>query len=139
MQKIDALKYFDDIIFARKRTFKLQNKAKAHTSDSPKIFSLIVRFKCEKVRNEVMRLKKVYGDIPVSEIFPDIPNVANNRILINEWLQPHIFKLLQLTRSKAKNLGYERVWTINEVISVQKNASSPKIEIFSESDLDKLI
>ena len=33
----------------------------------------------------------------------------------------------------------EKVWIYNEVISVRKNASSPKIEIFSESDLDLLI
>ena len=50
-----------------------------------------------------------------------------------------MFKLLQLTREKAKNLGYERVWPYNEVISVRKNASSPKIEIFSEADLELLI
>ena len=139
LQKIDASKYFDDVIFAKKRVFKKYAKSNANSSDLPKFFSIIVRFKSENVRNEVIRLKKLHGDIPVFEIFPDLPNSIRERIIINEWLQPHMFKLLQLTREKAKNLGYERVWLFNEVISVRKNASSPKIEIFSEADLDLLI
>ena len=139
VQTIGASKFYDDIIFVKKRLVKKHNNTSANTSDLPKTFSIIVRFKSENVRNEVMRLKKLYGDLSVFEIFPDIPNSSSNRILINEWLQPHMYKLLQLTRTKAKNIGYERVWIFNEIISVRKNASSPKIEIFSEADLDLLV
>ena len=138
LQKIDASKYLDDIIFAKKCAFKKHAKSNVNSVDLPQFYSIIVRFKSENVRNEVIRLKKLYGDIPAFEIFPELPNSIRERISINEWLQPHMFKLLQLTREKAKNLGYERVWLFNEVISVRKNASSPKIEIFSETDLELL-
>ena len=138
LSKIDASKFIDDIIFAKKCTFKKHTQSNANSVDPHKFYSIIVRFKCENVRNEVIRLKKLYGDIPAFEIFPELPNSIRERIIINEWLQPHMFKLLQLTREKAKNLGYERVWLFNEVISVRKNASAPKIEIFSEADLELL-
>ena len=139
LQKIDASKYLDDIIFAKKRTFKKHTNSSINTSELPKFYSIIVRFKSENIRNEVIRLKKLYGDIPAVEIFPELPNSTKERVIINEWLQSHMYKLLQLTRQKAKNMGYERVWIYNEVISVRKNASSPKIEIFSEADLELLV
>ena len=49
-----------------------------------------------------------------------------------------MYKLLQKTREVAKLEGFERFWVINEVISVRKDASQSKLEIFTEADLEKL-
>ena len=111
LQKIDASKYMDDIITAKKRSLRKHDKSNANSADLPKTCSIIVRFKSENVRNEIIRLKKLHGNISASEIFSEFSNTSY-RILINGWLQPHMFKLLQLTRTKAKSLGYERVWVI---------------------------
>ena len=83
--------------------------------------------------------KKLFGEIPASEIFKELVDCFKTQVTINEWLQPHTFRFLQKTRDVVRQKEYEREWVINEVISVRKNASSPKIEIFCEADLDKLI
>ena len=50
-----------------------------------------------------------------------------------------MYKLLQKTRERAKQMGLERLWIMNEFISATKDATSPKIDLFSESDLEKII
>ena len=58
LQKIDAHIYFSDIMFARRRPVKSINKSITNSSEWSSTFSIIVRFKNENVRNEVMHLKK---------------------------------------------------------------------------------
>ena len=48
--------------------------------------SLIQRFKSVQVRNEVMRLKILRGNIPVITIFPNLPDLAVNKVFLNEFL-----------------------------------------------------
>ena len=103
------------------------------------IYSLILRFKSVQVRNEVMRLKIVKGNIPVVTIFPDLPDLAENKVFLNEFLPKEVLELLRLVRSRAKARNYERVWVRNEQIFVRKSSDSDIISITSQSDLNKLI
>ena len=128
--KIGASKYLDDIIFAKKRAFKKRDKLSANALDLPKTFSIIVRFKSENIRNKVIRLKKLFGDISASEIFLEIPNCPSDCILINEWLQPHMFKLLQQTRTKVKSLGYGRFGYIMKLFLSVKMLLHPRLKYF---------
>ena len=59
LQKIGDSKFQDDIIFVKKRSLKKYDKSSTNSSDLHKTFSIIVRFKSENVRNEVMTLKKL--------------------------------------------------------------------------------
>ena len=136
LKRIEVQQFISDVVSIRKHNKK--SRINNNNVETARTFSLIVKFKSDIVRNEVMRKKKIYDDIFASEIFTELSDISNNRIAIYEWLQPHIFKLFQKTREIARQKGYERVWILNETISVRKDANSAKIEIFSESDLDKL-
>ena len=102
-------------------------------------YSLILRFKSVQVPNEVMRLKIVKGNIPVVTIFPDLPDLTEDKVFLNEFLAKEVLKLLRLVRARAKARNYERVWVRNEQIFVRKSSDSEVISISSESDLSKLI
>ena len=45
-------------------------------------FSLILRFRTVQVRNEVMRLTTLKRNIPVVTIFPNLPDLAENKVFI---------------------------------------------------------
>ena len=102
-------------------------------------FSLILRFKSVQVRNEVMRFKIVQGNTPVITIFSDLPDLAENKVFLNEFLTKEVHKLLRLVRARTKARNYDRVWVRNEQIFVRKSSHSEIISISSESDLNKLI
>ena len=68
---------------------------------------------------EVMRLKILKGNIPVVTIFPDLPDLAENKVFLNEFLAKEVHKLLRLVRARAKARNYEGVR--NEQIFVRKN------------------
>ena len=102
-------------------------------------FSLILRFKSVQVRNEVMRLKILKGNIPVVTVSPNLPDLAENKVFLNKFLTKEVHKLLRLVRARAKARNYEWVWVRNEQIFVRKNSDSEVIPISSESDLNKFI
>ena len=101
-------------------------------------YSLILRFKSVQVRNEVMRLKIVKGNIPLVTIFPDLSDLTEDKVFLSEFLAKEVLKLLRLVRDRAKAHNYERVWVTNEQIFVRKSSDSD-ISITCESDLNKLI
>ena len=102
-------------------------------------YSLILRFKSVQVHYEVMRLKIVKGNIPVVTIFPDLPDLAENKVFLNEFLPKEMLVLLRLVRAREKARNYERVWVRNEQIFVRRSSDSDIISITSETDLNKLI
>ena len=78
--------------------------------------SLALRFKSVQVRNEVMRFKILKGNIPVDIIFPNLPDLAENKVFLDEFLAKEVHKLLILVRARAKARNYERVWVRNQQI-----------------------
>ena len=81
----------------------------------------------------------IKGNIAVVNIFPNLPDLAETKIFLNEFLDKKVLNLLRLVRARAKTRNYERVWVRNEQIFVRKNTDSEVISISSESDLNKLI
>ena len=86
-----------------------------------------------------MRLKILKGNIPVVSIFPNLSDLVENKVFLNEFLAKEVHKLLILVRARAKARNYERVSVRNEQIFVRKNSDSEVISISSELDLNKLI
>ena len=139
---IGATRFLGDIISIRKlKALKEKGSSSTTNGDNAVLmsYSLILRFKSVQVRNEVMRLKIVKGNIHVVTIFPDLPNLAENKVFLNEFLPKEELALLRLVRARAKARNYERVWVRNEQIFVRKSSHSDIISITSESDLNKLI
>ena len=139
---IGASRYLDDVMSIRKLNSAKDNGSVSTSNGDtavPMSLSLILRFKSVQVRNEIMRLKILKGDIPVVTIFPNLPELDGSKIFLNEFLTKAVLKLLRLVRARAKARNYERVWVRNEQIFVRKNTDSEVISISSESDLNKLI
>ena len=90
-----------------------------------------------QVHNEVIRVKILKGNIPVVTIFPDLPDLAENKVFLNEFLVKEVRKLLRLVRVRAKTRNYERVR--NQQNFVRNSSDSDIISISSESDFNKLI
>ena len=96
---IGATRYLDDVMSIRNL-----NSAKDTGSVStlngntavPMSLSLILRFKSVQVRNEVMRLKIIKGNIAVINIFPNLPDLAESKIFLNEFLDKKVLNLLRL-------------------------------------------
>ncbi|CAB0042608.1 unnamed protein product [Trichogramma brassicae] len=97
--------------------------------------TLLVVCKSSVVRDEIIRLKILKGDIPVANILPAYRDAAQRKLYLNEWLLQDTFKLLQEVRAKARTCGFERVWIRGGIIYVRKNGSSQKIQINSNLDL----
>ena len=75
-----------------------------------------------QVRNKVMRLKVLKGNITVVTIFPDLPDLAKNKVFLKEFLAKEMHMLVRLVRARAKAGYYERVWVRNEQIFVRKSS-----------------
>ena len=139
---VGATRFLGDIISIRKLKTVKENRSSSTTNGGNAVlmsYSSIQLFKSVQVRNEVMRLKIVKGNIPVVTIFPDLPDLAENKVFLNEFLPKEVLELLRLVRARAKARNYERVWVRNEQIFVRKSSDSDIISITSESDLNKLI
>ena len=139
---VGATRFLGDIISIRKLKTVKENGSSSNPNNDTAVrmsYSLILRFKSVQVRNEVMRLKIVKGNIPVVTIFPDLSDLTENKVFLSEFLAKEVFKLLRLVRARAKAHNYERVWVRNEHIFVRKSSDSDIISITSESDLNKLI
>ena len=139
---VEAARFLDDIISIRKLNSVKENGGSGAPNGDTAVrtsYSLILRFKSVQVRNEVMRLKIVKGNIPVVAIFPDLQDLTEDKVFLNEFLAKEVLKLLRLVRARAKARNYERVWVRNEQIFVRKSSDSDIISIMSESDLNKLI
>ena len=94
-----------DIISIKKlKTVKENGSSSTPNRDNAVLmsYSLILRFKSVQDRNEVMRLKIVKGNIPVVTIFSDLPDLAENKVFLNEFLAKEVLKLLRLIRARAK-------------------------------------
>ena len=86
---IAAARFPVDVISIRKLNSAKENESSStpggdsavHTS-----FSLILRFKSVQVCNEVMRLKILKGNVPAVSIFPNLPDLAENKVFLNEFL-----------------------------------------------------
>ena len=84
---IGAARFIGDVISIRKLNSAKENESSStHNGDAAVLmsFSLILRFKSVQVRNEIMRLKILKGNIPVVTIFPDLPDLAF--VFLNEFL-----------------------------------------------------
>ena len=139
---VGATRFLGDIISIRKfKTGKESGSSSNQNGDTAvrMSYSLILRFKSVQVRNEVMRLKIIEGNIPVVTTFPDLSDLTENKVFLSEFLAKEMLKLLRLVRARAKAHNYERIWVRNEQIFVRKSSDSDIISITSESDLNKLI
>ncbi|CAB0042380.1 unnamed protein product [Trichogramma brassicae] len=83
--------------------------------------TLLVVCKSSVVRDEIVRLKILKGDIPVADILPAYRSAAQRKLYLNEWLFQDTFKLLQEVSTKARTCGFERVWIRGGIIYVRKN------------------
>ncbi|CAB0037183.1 unnamed protein product, partial [Trichogramma brassicae] len=63
--------------------------------------TLLVVCKSSVVRDEIVRLKILKGDIPVADILPTYRSVAQRKLYLNEWLPQATFTLLQEVKAKA--------------------------------------
>ena len=109
---VGATRFLGDIISIRKlKTVKENGSSSTTNGDNVVLmsYSLILRFKSVQVRKEVMRLKIVKGNIPVVTIFPHLPDLAENKVFLNEFLPKEVLELLRLVRARAKAHNYERV------------------------------
>lgn len=141
LTSIGAKNFIGDIAGFNRRVFKARNSDQSNEENDtvPQTFSLMDRFKSTPVRNEVMRLKILKGDLPEASIFPDLQDLLERKLYLNEWLHPRQYQLRRNVRTRAKQSNYERVWVRNENIYVRKNANAERILISSEADLSKII
>ncbi|KAL7297112.1 hypothetical protein TKK_0009534 [Trichogramma kaykai] len=72
--------------------------------------TLLFVCKSSVVRDEIVRLKILKGDIAVADILPTYSSGAQRKLYLNEWLPQSTFKLLQEVRAKALASNYQRVW-----------------------------
>ena len=126
-----ATRFLGDVISIRK--FNSVNENESSTSyegmAALKSFSLILRFKSVQDRNEVTRLEILKGHIPVVTIFPDLPDLAEHKVFLNEFLAKEVYKLLRLVRARAKARHYDRVRVRIEQIFIRKSFDSELIPL----------
>ena len=99
---IGASRILGDVISIRKFNTVEENGSSSTPDGGPATlmaFSLILRFKSVQVRNKVMRLKILKGNIPVVTIFPNLPDLAENKVFFNKFLVKEVHKLLILVRA----------------------------------------
>ena len=87
---IGATRFLVDVISIRKLNSTKKNESPSTANGDSVVhtsFSLILRFKSVQVRNEVMRLKILKGNIPVVSIFPNLPDLAESKVFLNEFLE----------------------------------------------------
>lgn len=140
--QIEAANYLPEILSASRRFPQpraTQNEQNEPAPDAPNTFSILLRCKSVRIRNEIMRCKISFGDLPASSIFPDLQATLEKKLYLNEWLPYQTYKLLRSTRVKARACNYERVWVRNGAIFVKKDANADRIPITSEADLQKMI
>ncbi|KAL7297016.1 hypothetical protein TKK_0009446 [Trichogramma kaykai] len=95
---IGAQRFLSDIIRVR------QLKPKDASSE---FRTLLVVCKSSVVRDEIVRLKILKGDIPIADILPTYRSVAQRKLYLIEWLPQVTFTLLQEVRTKARTCGFE--------------------------------
>ena len=86
---IGATRFLVVVISIRKLNSTKDNESSSTPNANTAVhtsFSLILRFKSVQVPNEVMRLKILKGNIPVVSIFPNLPDLAENKVFLNEFL-----------------------------------------------------
>lgn len=98
----------------------------------------MVHLKSPQIRDEIINCKRTKGDLTASTIFPNFSGVLQQKVFLNEWLPPPVFKLFMEARKTAKQKGYERAWVRRGIISVRKCEGAPRIDISSKVDLDNL-
>lgn len=138
-RRINAIHFASDVYAARRVIPRLNGNVADGTEDNqPSLFSLILKFKTKRIRDEVIRLKIACKDVLAKEIFPELGVNLEKKLYLNEWLSSDKYNLLKQTRAKAKESGYERVWVRNGSIFVRKNAQSDRMAINSVIDLNKM-
>ena len=98
---IGASRFLGDVISIRKlNTVKEYGRSSTPGGGTATFmtFSLILRFKSVQVRNEAMKLKILKGNIPVVTIFPNLQDLAENEVFLNEFLGKELHRLLILVR-----------------------------------------
>ena len=87
---IGATRFLVDVMSIRKLNSTKENESSSTPNGDSAVhtsFSLILRFKSVQVRNEVMRLKILKGNIPVVSIFPNLPDLAESKVFLSEFLE----------------------------------------------------
>ncbi|KAJ8681080.1 hypothetical protein QAD02_016867 [Eretmocerus hayati] len=69
--------------------------------------SLAIKFKSSDIRDHILKLKRDFGELKLSDLIPNSSNQA--RIGIYEMLPPIVHKLRVLTQERAKQYGYKHV------------------------------
>ena len=144
MKHLKLERFCDDILETRR--FNLQSRREnaelIELNDDGKnkkreaTFSSIVKFKCASVRDHILKIKRELGELKFSDIFS---SSSASQIYLSEMVPSALHKLRLLAKTRAEKFNYKYVWTREGKLFVRKNDESDKIELISESDLDKMI
>ena len=88
------------------------------------------------MRNHILKIKRESGMLKFSDIFS---SSSVSQIYLSEMVPSALHKLRLLAKTKADELNYKYVWIREGKLFVRKNDESDKIQIISESDLNKMI
>ncbi|KAH0563599.1 hypothetical protein KQX54_002833 [Cotesia glomerata] len=130
--KLSISKLENDILSVR----ELKNR-RSSTSHGSK-HSFILNLKSAQVRDHIVDVKRRVKKLQIRDTFPTVVNAPEGQIYLNEFLHPDVYKLLKLTKVKARELKFKYVWAYKGVVCLKENDDSAKIEIRSQNDLNKL-
>ncbi|CAB0029977.1 unnamed protein product, partial [Trichogramma brassicae] len=98
-------------------------------------FSFAVTFKRTITRNHIIRRKHAHGLIKYSDIQQGRPDAE---IRLYELLPGPVYKLFRAAKARGRERKYASVWADDGRVFARKSASSERIELVTESDLNKL-
>ncbi|CAG5100602.1 Protein of unknown function [Cotesia congregata] len=111
---------------SRSRISSTNNKS----SIRPVFNTLLLKLKSPQIRDHILELKRKIKLLPVNNIFSTVVgDSCKGNIYINEFLPPALYKLLMVTRAKAKTLDFKFTWAQHGVVFVKKDENSAKIKI----------
>ncbi|CAB0034023.1 unnamed protein product [Trichogramma brassicae] len=98
-------------------------------------FSFAVTFKQLITRNHIIRRKRAHGLIKYSDLQQGRPDAE---IRLYELLPGPVYKLFRAAKARSRERKYASVWADDGRVFARKSASSERIKLVTESDLNKL-
>ncbi|CAB0029723.1 unnamed protein product [Trichogramma brassicae] len=98
-------------------------------------FSFAVTFKQPITRNHIIRRKRRHGLIKYSDIKQGGPDAE---IRLYELLPGPVYKLFRAAKARGRERNYASVWADDRRVFARKSTDSERIELVTESDVNKL-